>query len=325
MEEVDRLVGPQAYSSEESARKRAFKRDREHLRNELQVEFSYDPCNRTYQLEDPGPFGQIDLSESSLATVATLVMTFKGPAEGGLAAVQSLLNDLLRSLPPETRRRLESIRPGMEIDLLTVIDPSHISERVWKTIQRAIDQRRRLGFHSCSPRHEDGLRYYEVAAHRLRFRNGHWYLDAFPFFARHADGTQRSIEEQRTFRLSYICDDDALQVFPSRVPESLRRPLRHVVHYLLLPPLSRGSISRHFMDMQITMLPDGCAEVTGYSENDWEAGRILLSYGEQCIVKGGPEIHNVIRERVRKMAENYGFVKKSEGVALIDGPEDDIQ
>ena len=106
------------------------------------------------------------------------------------------------------------------------------------------------------------------------------------------------------FRLSYIQDDEKLEVLPSLVGEPPKPP-RYFVHYHILPPLSRGIISRHFADMTVNSLPDGSLEVKGYSEDEWEAGRILLSYGEYCVVLGGDEVKAWMDKTIRGIKRNY--------------------
>jgi predicted DNA-binding transcriptional regulator YafY len=74
-----------------------------------------------------------------------------------------------------------------------------------------------------------------------------------------------------------------------------------------MPEIGRGEISHHFAETHITRLPDGQAEVHGVSEDVWEAARLLLGYGEGCIVLGGEELLKEMRRRVEGMARNYGF------------------
>ncbi|MCX6068419.1 MAG: WYL domain-containing protein, partial [Chloroflexi bacterium] len=80
---------------------------------------------------------------------------------------------------------------------------------------------------------------------------------------------------------------------------------RYQVHYRLLPPLSRGVISQHFDEMQVKSLPDGSVDVTGSCDDDWEAWRTLLSYGQYCVVLGGDEVLDWMRRTVQGMRKNY--------------------
>ncbi len=81
------------------------------------------------------------------------------------------------------------------------------------------------------------------------------------------------------------------------------------VHYRLLPPLSRGIISEHFYDVTTETLPDGSVEIKGYCDDAWEAGRLLLAYGEYCIVLGGDEVSTWMDKTVTSLIKNYQHLK----------------
>jgi len=108
--------------------------------------------------------------------------------------------------------------------------------------------------------------------------------------------------------MRYIVDDALLEELPARLPPGQRRPPRYFVHYLLAPPVGRGDISQHFEEMSVTRHPEGAAEVKGYTDNEWDAVRTLLGYGENCTVLGGEEVLRLMRRRVQGMARNYGMV-----------------
>jgi predicted DNA-binding transcriptional regulator YafY len=178
-----------------------------------------------------------------------------------------------------------------------------------ETVQRAVKARRKLAFNYISPEHPDGQpRYHVVAPHRLRWRQGHLYLYAYDLLARGPGGEEWLDGGARRFRLSRILEDGHLAVLAEVLPPTQRRPPRYRVRYRLLGPLSRGSISRHFLDMAVTRLPDGSAEVNGFTEDVFEAARTLLGYGENCIVLGGEEVLARVERALRGMARNYGLV-----------------
>ena len=91
------------------------------------------------------------------------------------------------------------------------------------------------------------------------------------------------------------------------LPALFRAPPRILVKYLLKPEIGRGAVSHHFAETEITPYEDGSAEVRGYTDDVWDAVRLLLSYGEGCIVLGGEEVLREVRRRVWGMAQNYGF------------------
>ena len=57
--------------------------------------------------------------------------------------------------------------------------------------------------------------------------------------------------------------------------------------------------------MQVKKLEDDSVLVSGFCEDVFEAGRILLTYGEYCIVTGGEEMLNWMKNTIQGMAENY--------------------
>ncbi|NLH00075.1 MAG: WYL domain-containing protein [Chloroflexi bacterium] len=306
--EVLSELGPEAYSPEPKARGRAFKRDRENLRRQFGVELSYSQQQKTYQLTAPSPLTQIKFSRSALQGLHILIQTFEEGTFAESSVIRAFFDEVVQQLVPNDRNLLEQGRQPFEIDLQQEIDLGKTSQRVWHTLERAIREGRRLSFHYLSPQQADRQpRYHEVAAYRIRFRLGHWYLYACDLFWRNPQGFEKYDLTYRNFRLSYILDDEKLAVLPTRLPPIQRTPPRYIVHYRLLPALARGSISRHFNEMRVEYLPDGSAEIHAVTNDAWEAVRILLSYGENCIVLGGEEVRAQIESRIRKMAANYGL------------------
>jgi hypothetical protein len=301
-------VGSDAYPDSDTARESAFKHDRENLRNRLGADFIYDQRTRQYSLNDPGPFGQIHLSEDGLRGLALLSRDF-GNGVGLQASIRALLNEIMPRLSPEARRRLESQPEGISLDLRQDVDQGVIPLRVWESVQRATEKHRKLSFHYVSPRYENGQPvFYEVAPQKLLYQEGHWYLRAWSLSRREAQGDERREPAYLRFRLNYILDDEGLHILPTVLPAPFRRPPRIPVHYLLKPEIGRGEISHHFDEIQITRHPDGSAEVRGSTDDVWEAARILLGYGEGCIVLGGEELVKEMLCRVRGMASNYGLL-----------------
>lgn len=308
IEAVLNTVGTDAYPESKRARDSAFKHDRENLRNRLGADFGYDQRTQTYNLNDPGPFGQIHLSEDGLRGLALLSQDF-GNGVGQWASIRALLNEIIPRLSPEAKRRLESQPEGVSLDLRQDVDKGIIPPHVWKTVQRATEKHRKLSFHYISPRYEDRQPVsYEVAPQKLLYQEGHWYLRAWSLSRRNAQGEEIREPAYLRFRLNYILDDEALYILPTVLPAPYRRPPRFQVRYLLKPEIGRGEVSHHFDETQITPHPDGSAEVHGSTDDVWEAARILLGYGEGCLVLGGEELIKEMLRRVRGMASNYGLL-----------------
>ncbi|GAB4494523.1 MAG: hypothetical protein OHK0010_29380 [Anaerolineales bacterium] len=295
---------PGAYPQSESAREAAFKHDREHVRHRLQAEFRFQ--DGIYTLTNPGPFGTLALSENSLRGLGVLARDF-GNGLGERVYIRALLDELLPQLPAETRRLLENQPEALQMGVRQFVDKGNIPPRVWETLQKAAETRRKLSFHYLSPRYKNQQPvYFEVSPLRLKYQEGHWYLRAW-MLKREPQEFPGGEPEYIRFRVTYILEDDALKLWPTVFPERFRTPPRYLVHYELAPEIGRGEISHHFAETQITRRADGSAEVRGFTDDIWEAGRLLLAYGEGCLVLGGQELRRELERRVEGMAKNYGF------------------
>ncbi|NUQ85575.1 MAG: WYL domain-containing protein [Anaerolineales bacterium] len=295
-------VGADAYSSAPGARKHAFKHDRDNLRKRLGVDHVWDPKTNLYILNDAGPYGRVSLSTPMLRALSILSRQYEN-AVGELAGVRDLVQQIIGWLPPETRLRIESAGEELTLDFEQDVDRSVIPPRVGETIQRALDQHRKLTFNYLSPRHADRKAvFHELAPYQIRFQDGHWYLRGYSLNA----GLQGD-ESFLRFRLSYILDDERLRVSPMKVEVRHRQPPRFLVHYQLAPEIGRGEISHRFPEMQITRNEDGSAEVHAVTDDVWDAARTLLAYGDKCIVLGGVDLLREMRKIVAGMAKNYGY------------------
>ncbi|OIO85312.1 MAG: hypothetical protein AUK01_06470 [Anaerolineae bacterium CG2_30_57_67] len=303
---VRAILGDEAYPAEKSALQAAFKHDREHLRDRLRARFVFDPVERKYVLTDSGPFVRLDLTENSLKGLGILAHDF-GNGLGERVHIRALLDDLLQRLSPETRKILERQPETLIMGVNQFVDKGHIPPRVWETVSRAVESRRKFSLHYLSPRYKDNQPvYFEVSPLHLKYQEGHWYLRAWVLERRPRQFSTPEPEYIR-LRVTYIQDDEALKLWPTVFPARFRTPPRYVVHYELAPEIGRGEISHHFDEIQITRHEDGRAEVQGITHDIWEAGRLLLGYGEGCLVLGGDELRREMERRVRGMARNYGY------------------
>ncbi len=301
---VRKIEGDDAYPASVSAQTRAFTRDRENLRQRLNVDIAYNQKTQTYTLNDPGPLFALALSARSKRAMALLSRTFTDQA-GEHSEIDALVQEILRHLPPGERRFLENAHHPVELDVLQDIDPNGIPARIWETVQRALHENRKLTFNYLSPGYEDRLpRRFEVAAHKLVYQWGHWYLRGYSLKHTSAAGVQVLDPPYLRWRMAYIQNDETLAALPAKLPPITHRPPRIAVHYRLLPRLARGVVSRHFEEMRITCLEDGSAEIRGFTDDAWEAARLLLGYGQYCIVLGGDEVRRLVSEAIRGMYAN---------------------
>jgi hypothetical protein len=301
---VIKTVGTGAYPSSSSAREKAFKRDRESLRKRLGVKFSYTASTKLYSLIEIGPLLRLYLPETSLRAISILSHSFNGHV-GEHSEVQFFLEEVISRLSLDAQRKLDGSNSRVYIDLLKDVDPNHISKKVLRTAWKAVNGKRKFAFNYISPTYEDRQKRLQVVLpYRIQYQWGHWYLQAYRLSYRDLGNKEHADQKHLRYRLSYVQDDDGLRIYPNVMPAPPAPP-KYLVHFRLLPPLSRGVISERFEDMTITLLEDGSAEVKGYCENVWEAGRTLLIYGEFCVVLGGGEVRTWIKKTVKGMAENY--------------------
>jgi predicted DNA-binding transcriptional regulator YafY len=302
-------VEPEAYSLDPAAARLAFKRDRRYLNRELGVAWNYDPSAQQYALSSLGGLAVLDLSDELLAALNVLYGTFED-YESPQVPVKPLLDFIADLLPVDRQRDLARLAQVMRVDMRE-LDEERIPGRVWQAVKRATDLHRQLAFNYYSPQQRDGQpRYWVVAPLELRFRRGHWYLACWELRWRSHLGSGNR-PTYRRFRLRYIAADERLEVLPARTAVAHRRRPRYRVHYVLKPAVGRGDISRHFEEMSVERQPDGSAVVRGFCDDEWEAVRILLGYGENCVVLGGAEVVALMRRRVQGLAENYGFWSRS--------------
>lgn len=296
------IVGADAYPSAPSARFHRFKHDRDNLKKRLGVGYVHDPKTQLYILNDAGPFGRVRLLPPMLRALSILSRQYDN-AVGDLAGVRDLVQQIIGWLPPETRLQIEASSEELTLDFEQDVDRSEISKRVWETINRALNQHRKLTFNYLSPRHTDRKPvFHELAPYQVRFQDGHWYLRGYSL----NPGSQGESSFLR-FRISYILDDERLRVSPTKVETRHRQPPRFPVYYRLAPEIGRGEISHRFAEMQITRNDDGSAEIRAVTDDVWDAARTLLAYGESCIVLGGADLLREMQRRVKQMAKNYNF------------------
>jgi hypothetical protein len=104
------------------------------------------------------------------------------------------------------------------------------------------------------------------------------------------------------YRLDHILPDD-LELLGTFVPRLQQRPLLQI-RYKLSPRIVRGGISRYFADLSVSEPHEaGWVKVAAYTDNKFEAFRILLAYADQCVVLSPS---NLV-ERLRQVAQSFSL------------------
>ena len=304
---VNEALGPDAYSDASSAAERALKNDRALLKEKLGVDIVYDRHEGVYHLESLGDTPWLDLTDDDLAAIALIYNTFQG-ANPEAERIRAFLDRIAGLLPLERLSQVQRQRPVLTIELHE-FDAGPIPDRVIRVAQRAITEHRRLAFNYRAAAQEDRQpRYHEVEPYGIVLRDGHYYLESFDLFSRGAQHGQITQGRHRPFRLQAILDDDRLAVLPEHLPPGRRPQKRYPLRYRLAPAAVGHGVSRRFTDMQITLLPDGGAEIAATTTDPWDAVRTLLAYGDSCVVLGGDEVLSLMRKRVAAMAKGYDLL-----------------
>ena len=118
------------------------------------------------------------------------------------------------------------------------------------------------------------------------------------------DGHENGQFWANPYRLDYILPND-LELMGTFVAREQRKSMQ-VIHYKLSPQIVRGGISRYFPGMSVGK-PDeeGWVAVTARTDNEFEAYRTLLAYGDQCVVLEPPSLVERMREVAVSFASAY--------------------
>ena len=298
------LVLPESYQEgNEKSQERTFERDLENVRHRLGATVEWHPKLREYVLHDPGPYVQSSLPEEALQGFAFLQDSFTTSAEIQ-AVIRPLLDWVTQSVPDEQMRKMTHHSAAMQLNIQRISE-GDIHPDVWKKVIYAIKQRRVIEFQYTSPFHEK----YEPRRHRVEpyehyFRNGHFYLKAYCIRWVAPNGFEGGAFWSNPYRLDYILPDEIalLRTFTHRELKKATIPIR----YKLSPQIARGGISRYFPEMEVGKTDEnGWVEVTAVTDNEFEAYRTLLGYGDQCVVLEPTSLVGRMREAIGGMLNLY--------------------
>ncbi len=138
-------------------------------------------------------------------------------------------------------------------------------------------------FYTSSHHDRSEPRRHTIEPYEHYFRNGHFYLKAYCLRWVAPNGREDGKFWANPYRLDYILPNDFVLrgTFVHREKRARMIPIR----YRLSSQIVRGGISRYFAEMQVSQPDaDGWVEVNASTDNEFEAYRTLLAYGDQCVV-----------------------------------------
>lgn len=285
------------------ARRKRLENDIQRLR-ELGVEIEYREGQ--YHLNSYGDFHPVNLDEIALEALAFLAETF-GPGAPNHDSIHHLIRTVANWLPESKRDSIPLRRLRLRVDLRRR-DADDIAPAVQARVERAVSERRLLRFAYRSPGQSDAtVRLHTVQPWQLYFdvMRGHLYLDAYRTEVRGPHGVWRQGQWQQ-YRLGRI-QAEGIELLPDRLPPFPPKRPRFRLEYAVGPEIARwGEITRHFDDMQVDP-PDttGWVRVRATTPDLFRAVRLLLSYGPNCRVIGGPEARQEMIRLVQSTAKLY--------------------
>lgn len=294
---------PEAYTEDsEKAQSRTFERDLENVRYRLGADVSWEPGLRQYVLQDPGSFVQAALPGEALNGLAFLMDSFT-TSEEIQEVIRPLLQWVEQAIPTEQLRQMAHQKVPVQLNIQRISEQD-IHPEVWDKIIYAIRNKRIIEFFYTSPLHEKSEpRRHRVEPYEHYFRNGHFYLKAYCLRWVAPNGFEGGKFWANPYRLNYILPNEFVMLGRFVHREKQARVLS--IRYKLSPQIVRGGISSYFADMVVGAPDDkGWVEVTASTENEFEAYRTLLAYGEQCIVLAPPSLVDRLRQ-VAQSLHNY--------------------
>lgn len=282
---VRKALGPSAYGT---APEDALLRDVKWLR---QLGYEIVPTEGyRYRLVNFDPLLPLPITREDVETLAAVRKALANTlyAESSEHLVASLRPFLLPNLQPvlEAEPLLKLGAP-----LLDNLAPQQATLQLFR---RAREQHRQLTFLYHSPAQTEATPIrHTIEPDAMEERDGHVYFEGFaPEYG-----------DVLRYRLDRV-EPGSAEILPARYTGGRRRhaiPLR----YALSPVVASLGATRRFEKHHERKLADGWMEVTAETRDLFWASKILLKYGENCVVQEPPELVAEMKRVVRKMAQNY--------------------
>jgi len=269
----------------------------------LRAEFG---CAITYQqdiyrLEDMGTLALLDVPDDELQALAFLIGTVGVEPWPHAAAVGRLLARVRLLLPAARRGDLAGLRAQPQLPVPAGV--AAVAESILQTVQRAV-ARQQIGFSYHSPYSGDAaVETHQVAPYALLYRDGYLYLDGYCYESSVAKLRRRWVR----YRLDRIAGGVTLLPYPLP-PTAPAHPV-YTIRYQLSPAAAHQQyVAEWFAQTTVQFQADGAAVVTAETSDLWQARQILLRYREHCRVLEPPELIELMRDSVARMAQLYADI-----------------
>ncbi len=208
-------------------------------------------------------------------------------------SIEHLVSSLRSFIQPNLRLLLDK-EPLLKLSapLLDNLAPQQNTLRLFR---RAREQRRQLTFLYHSPaQFETGPIRHTIEPDSMEERDGHVYFEGYvPEYG-----------NMLRYRLDRV-EAGSVEILPARY--ATRRARRAIpLRYKLSPVVASLGATRRFEKHREKKLADDWVEITAEAQDLFWASKILLKYGENCIVLEPPELVAEMKRVVGEMARNYG-------------------
>ncbi len=251
-------------------------------------------CNRRnkYYTWHNSPFG-LSFDAVQLNTLSLLHDMFRDAKIPHADDIRAFLTSLVALLPEDQQKIVKDQRLAFSIDLRETTDYRNFDQETLRQIEMAIECSQQLEFTYCSPSKGQERRHI-IEPQPLTFKDGHVYLRG-----RHVE-----MNRELTFRLDYIVPGSAKMLHNKNVNNRPFTPT-YQLRYWLGPAIARHSVSEHFAGQEVERHADGSATITARITDLFEARRIVLSYGFNCVVYEPPELVVQMRQVRDHFNKNY--------------------
>ncbi len=275
----------------------ALAHDMAALRDEFDCVIRYQ--QDLYWLDDAGTLALLDVPDEELVALAFLIGAVGVEPLPHAAATERLLARVRRLLPAARQRDLAAVRAQPQFSVPESV--TAVAAPVLQAVQRALG-RQQIGFVYHSPYGgEAEIETHQVAPYALLYRDGYLYLDGYCYESSVPKLARRWVR----YRLDRVAAS-GVTLLPYPMPlVAPSRPVYRIRYQLSRAAAYRQDVAHWFAQSTVEFQADGTALVRAETADLWQARQILLRYREHCRVLEPPELLELMRESVTRMAQLY--------------------